>query len=368
MRISVIGTRGFPGIQGGVEKHCESLYPLIGRKGNLVTVYRRKPYIFTENKNSKYFGICFSDLWTLKSKNFETIIHSFMAALKCLYLRPDVVHIHNIGPALVLPLLKLGGLKVVVTYHSPNYKHSKWGKIAKKVLLFGERLVGRLADKTIFVSQTQADLFLGKRKICIPNGVDFQSPAVSETYIDRIGIEKDRYILAVARFTPEKGLDVLLKAFLSMKTEYKLVIAGDADHETPYSKKIRKLAAESDRIVLTGYISGKSLNQVFSHARIFVLPSYHEGLPIALLEAMSYGLSVLVSDIPANIEVGLSEDRYFTCGDVDDLQKKLNILIEKPITHAEKQAMQTNVAEKYNWDKIADQTVDVYRNILNQRK
>ncbi len=171
MKISVIGTRGFPNIQGGVEKHCESLYALIARKEYNVQVFRRKPYITKQNEAKKYSEVLFYDLWTLKKKNFETIIHSIIAAIICLFQRPDIVHIHNIGPSLVLPLLKLGGLCTVVTYHSPNYKHSKWGKAAKKALMIGEMFVNSLADKVIFVSKSQAELNRGKNKIYISNGV-----------------------------------------------------------------------------------------------------------------------------------------------------------------------------------------------------
>ncbi|MDZ4164516.1 MAG: glycosyltransferase [Smithellaceae bacterium] len=176
-------------------------------------------------------------------------------------------------------------------------------------------------------------------------------------------MEKE-YILAVARFVPEKGLHDLIEAFSSLNTSYKLVIAGDADHETDYSKNLRRMAADDPRIILTGYITGEPLNQLYSHARMFVLPSYHEGLPIVLLEAMSYGLPVMVSDIPANKEVGLPEDRYFRCGDVTDLKKKLSLLLEKDWSLDERNKMRAQIEEKYNWDKITDQTIEVYRKAL----
>jgi glycosyltransferase involved in cell wall biosynthesis len=366
LNINVIGTRGFPNVQGGVEKHCESLYPLISKMGASVRVFRRTPYIQKENIGQPFYGVNFVDLWTVKEKTLEAVIHSFAASFLCIYKRPHIVHIHNIGPGLVLPLLKIAGLTTVVTYHSPNYAHSKWGTIAKKILKLGELFVNRLADQVIFVSKFQKSLFDGASKNYIPNGVTLQIPSSDSSFLSSIGVRPSKYILAVARFTPEKGLDTLVKAFQGIKGDHKLVIAGDADHETEYSKKLKRLIAQNDRVISTGYITGEPLNQVFSHARLFVLPSFHEGLPIALLEAMSYGLSVLVSDIPANMEVDLAPERYFRCGDETDLTTRMKALLKQELTEIEKRDMRLQIAEKYNWLKIAEQTVEVYRKAMKR--
>jgi glycosyltransferase involved in cell wall biosynthesis len=198
------------------------------------------------------------------------------AAIICLFERPDIIHIHNIGPSLVLPLLRLGRLKTIVTYHSPNYQHSKWGSFAKMMLKVGEVFVNSFSDAVIFVSKTQLELSQGKTKIHIPNGVRVNPPATSASYLSEIGVSRNNYALAVARFVPEKGLHDLISAFRIINTDHKLVIAGRADHETEYSERLRHMAAEDDRIILTGYISGEALHQVYSHARLFVLPSHHE--------------------------------------------------------------------------------------------
>jgi glycosyltransferase involved in cell wall biosynthesis len=365
MKVNVIGTRGFPYIQGGVEKHCESLYPLIAEKGLEVTVFRRRPYIDKQDELNVFQKVKFRDLWTVRNKNLEAIIHSFAASIICLYHRPDIIHVHNIGPSLVLPLLKLGGIKTVVTYHSPNYEHSKWSWFAKKMLKIGENFVTRWADNVIFVSKTQEKLIGCKNKTYIPNGVSISPPASLSDFLFKIGTDPARYILAVARFVPEKGLHDLIKAFKAMNSDYKLVIAGDADHETNYSKSLRRMAGDDPRIILTGYITGEPLNQVYTHARLFVLPSYHEGLPIALLEALSYALPVLSSDIPANKEVGLPNERYFRCGDVDHLKERMENLLEKGLSEEERHKIQNQIETKYNWEKIADQTIEVYEKIIN---
>jgi len=364
MKISVVGTRGFPHIQGGVERHCESLYPLIAEKEWDVTVFRRKPYITNQNEKREFRKVNFRDLWTVKNIYFEAIIHSFISSIICIYEKPDIVHIHNIGPSLVLPLLKLFRLKAVTSYHSPNYEHSKWGWFAKTILRLGENFVGWLSDDVIFISKTQAEAVNYKNKTYIPNGVTIPKPAVSFEFISQIDVEPKKYILAVARFSPEKGLHDLIVAFKALECDYKLVIAGDADHETNYSRNLRQIAYEDDRIILTGYITGEPLNQAFSHAGLFVLSSYHEGLPIVLLEALSYGLPVLVSDIPANIEVGLPSERYFKCGDLRDLRNKMAVLIEKRLSEKEQTEIRKKIEDRYNWKKIAEQTIEVYRKAI----
>jgi len=188
--------------------------------------------------------------------------------------------------------------------------------------------------------------------------------SLNKNFLAEIGVESGNYILAVSRFVPEQGLDLLVKAFEKIKGNYMLVIAGDADHDTKYSKDLKNLIDQNSSIIKTGYITGDDLNQVYSNARLFVLPSFHEGLPIALLEAMSFGLPVLVSDIPANKEVELPKDRFFKCGDISDLKKKIETLIDIELTDIEKQDIENQIVQKYNWDKITDQTIEVYKKIV----
>ncbi|VFQ46561.1 glycosyltransferase family 4 protein [Desulfoluna butyratoxydans] len=366
MQIAVIGTRGFPGVQGGVEKHCESLYSVIGgiHPCSQIVVYRRRPYVQEISAENKYSNIKFVDLWAKKNKYCETILHSLIATFCCAVHRPDIVHVHNIGPALVLPFLKLLNIRTVVTYHSDNYNHDKWGMVAKKTLRVGEFFVRKLSDEVITVSQNQLKKVNSDNATFIPNGVELPNVSKADDYIRKMGLESVGYILAVARFAPEKGLALLVDAFQRLDTNLKLVIAGDSDHESTYSLKLRRMIEADDRIIHTGYITGNELNQVFSHARLFVLPSFHEGLPIALLEAMSYGLPVLVSDIPANIEVDLPAERYFKCGDVNDLVKKLDLLIDIPLTTSQSRDLKIQVAQKYNWLRIAEKTMAVYEKAL----
>lgn len=244
------------------------------------------------------------------------------------------------------------------------------GKQAKAMLRLGEYCGGRFGNEIIVISNVIADIVqkrCSRETNLVYNGVTLPEKSESAFYLDEIVVVLGKYVLAVSRFVPEKGLDLLIGAFQRIKGDYQLVIAGDADHESEYSKELKKMIAQDKRIIGTGYITGEPLNQVFSHARLFVLPSFHEGLPIALLEAMSYGLPVLVSDIPANLEVGLASERYFRCGDASDLRNKMESLLQKPLSEMEKRDMCLQIAEKYNWLKIAQQTVEVYHKALNGR-
>ena len=241
--------------------------------------------------------------------------------------------------------------------------------MAKSILLLGEKASCTYANEIITVSkniQKHIKEKFGRDSSYIPNGVKISYKTTSTSYLNALDIESEKYILSVSRFVPEKGLHDLIEAFTKISGNQQLVIAGDADHETKYSRELKKKAAADSRIILTGYITGEYLRQVFSHARLFVLPSYHEGLPIALLEAMSYNLPPLVSDIPAHQEIKLSDYCYFRCGDVEHLRERLEQVLSNSPEKQEEIDYCATVAEKYNWDKIARQTIAVYEKVLRK--
>ncbi len=365
MRIFVTGTRGIPDIPGGVEKHCQELYPLIVAHGHEVILATRSPYVV--QKYPSWNGVQLVHLNAPRKKSLEAIIHTFLAVLKARFMGVDLIHIHAIGPGLMVPLARLLGLRVVITNHGPDYNRAKWGNLAKKILRLGEFVGMKFANEIIVISRVIEDIITkrcGRTSHLIYNGVPIPEKSSNTDFLESVGIVPGKYLFTAARFVPEKGLHDLLAAFQEIQGDLQLVIAGDADHETDYSRKLKKTAALDKRVILTGYITGESLNQVFSHARLFVLPSYHEGLPIALLEAMSYELQVLVSDIPANKEVALDNDRFFSCGDVRDLAKKIDRLIDIKLSDKEQRLLRSGIIEKYNWPKIAEQTVAVYKKAL----
>ncbi len=363
MKIAVIGTRGIPGIQGGVETHCQELYPRLVKLGCEVTIITRSPYV--QNRNSKFQGVTLKHIFSPKRKSLEAIVHTLLAILHARTLSPDILHVHAIGPAILIPVAKLLGMTVIMTHHGPDYDRQKWGHMAKFILRLGERWGTRFADRIIVISNTIKNLIETKyhRMDCvlIPNGVNIPDKLASTAYITSLGLQNNDYIIAVGRFVPEKGFHDLVEAYRQIgNTQCKLVLVGDADHETVYSRDLKRVATENG-IVLTGFIRGRHLTEIFSHARAFVMPSYHEGLPIALLEAMSYDLRLLVSDIPANLEIGLPESCYFHIGDDTDLRTKLTAMMSQPPGVSN---FRNVIEDKYNWDKIAAQTLSAYRGIL----
>jgi glycosyltransferase involved in cell wall biosynthesis len=365
MRIVVLGTRGFPGVQGGVEAHCENLYPRLVSLGCEVTVFTRKPYVDPSVSENK--GVKLIPLSCPKNKFLEAFIHTRKGIAAAKKLEPDILHIHAIGPALFAPLARRLGIKVVVTHHGPDYERKKWNWFARMVLKLGERRAVKYADELIAVSQVIADKIerkYGRKAKVIPNGITLPEIAKTDEALRKYGLERGKYILAVGRFVPEKGLDVLIGAWKRLRVEgWKLVIAGDADHPDKYSERVKKAAKENPDIVLTGFLSGQPLAELYSHAGLFVLPSYYEGLPIVLLEAMSYGLSCVVSDIPANREVGLAEDRFFEVGNSEALAAKIKEFAAKPLSEEEKRQLRESVAKKYDWQDIAAKTLHVNQTI-----
>jgi glycosyltransferase involved in cell wall biosynthesis len=365
MRIFVTGTRGIPNIPGGVEKHCEELYPRIAFRGHTVICSTRSSYDITNSK--EWRNVILVKIFAPRIKSLEAIIHTFISILIAKRYRPDLIHIHANGPSLLTLFARILGFAVVVTNHGPEYNRKKWGRTAKFALKLGERIGCIFANEVIAISaiiQTIIQKRYKRKAHIIYNGVKKPVVCQSTEFLDSLKIKKYRYILCVARFVPEKGLHDLIAAFKMICTSIQLVIAGEADHETKYSKKIRKLAQEDPRIILTGYITGEPLNQVFTYAKLFVLPSYHEGLPIALLEAMSYNLPVLASNIPPNKEIGLRDCRYYNCGDIDDLIRCIQLSLEKGISGEEIEEINYLLDHKYNWDKVSEQTIEVYSKIV----
>lgn len=364
MKIVVTGTRGIPNVMGGVETHCEELFPRIARRGLDVTVIRRSNYV--RDSLTEWNGVKLVDIDCPKKKSFEAIIHTFRAINEAKRLGADVLHIHAIGPALLVPYAKMLGMRVVFTHHGPDYDRDKWGKAAKTILKLGERMGCIFADDVIVISDVIRNLIkekYGRTKNVhlIYNGVSQPEICDYPEYFSELGIEKGKYILGMCRFVPEKNLHHLVEAFAKIRKEnlssdIRLVLAGDTDFEDDYSRRLKAMARENG-VVLTGFIKGRKLHSLLTHCLCYCLPSSHEGLPIALLEAMSYGVKVIVSDIPANKEVGLPDSDYFPVGNVEALAEKLREVMAQSVKHV------SYDMHKYDWEKIADQVADIYRGL-----
>jgi len=364
MKIVVTGTRGIPNILGGVETHCQELYPRIVKAGHEVILIRRKAYVEEDPVLKEYKGVKLKDIWTPRKKSFEAIIHTFLAILYAKKIKADLLHIHAIGPAIMIPFAKLLGMKVVMTHHGPDYDRQKWNKTAKIILKYGEYLGAKFADKIIVISKVIDGIVKTRNARAetelIFNGVELEPVPQRQDILKQFGLSAGNYIVAVGRFVPEKGFHDLINAYKVINTDVKLVLVGDADHDSEYSANLKKMAKDNN-VTLTGFQSGVELKTIFGNAKLFVLPSYHEGLPIALLEAMAFGLNVLVSDIPANKMVNLNSEEYFKLGDINDLQEKITYKLNRQ----EFKDYRHLIEEKYNWDKIAKETLMLYADLNN---
>jgi len=361
MKVMVTGVRGLPGVEGGVESHVEQLYRRLAEQGVEVEVAVRSPFQPADT-GTNWRSLRLRRFWSPKTKGLEALIHTFLAVCWAAIARPDVLHIHAVGPGLFTPLARLFGLKVVFTHHGPDYDREKWGTVAKGVLRLGESLACRFANERISISRTIQNLIqdqYGVSSRLIPNGVPeavFQTPGALLRQFD---LEPGKYILQVSRLVPEKRQLDLMAAFKQAELAgWKLVLTGRLDSSDRYMQQVMQQADSSENIVLTDFRSGNELAELLTNAGLFVLPSAHEGLPIALLEALSYGLRVLASDIPANMEVGLDDAQYFVLGEVDELAQRLSCLTSIPVTELQKQQTIAWVQRKYNWDQIACDTLE----------
>ena len=367
--IYIFGFRGFPDVQGGIETHVENLAPQLVQMGHRVTACVRSPYVDKQCKEWK--GVQLLRLWTVRNAYLETLLHSLICALVAGIRRPEVVHIHGIGPALVVPLLRMLGLRVVVTHHGEDYNREKWGWAARTLLRLGEAFGMRFAHQRIVISRSIEKVVTSKYgKSCeiIPNGVVFAEMPREADRVVELGLEPGRYVVTVGRLVPEKRQLDLLRAFdRAGLNGWKLAIVGRIDHKNKYADLLASEAARTDNVVMAGFQTGDSLRQLYAHAGLFVLPSSHEGLPIALLEALSYGLPVLVSDIPSNMEVVSDTDRVFRMGSITDLSAKMRALSGVSLSASGREAIRLNCARRYNWTEIAQKTSAAYVELVHSK-
>lgn len=368
-KIAMIGHKRIPSREGGVEIVVDEISHRLVEQGYRVDAYNRSGYHvsgkeYDEKRGKLYKGVRLITIPTFKNKKLNAIVYSFLATLRAVFGRYDVIHYHAEGPCIMLWIPKLFGIRVIATIHGLDWQRSKWGNFASKILKTGEMVAAKYADEVIVLSKNVQEYFLDvyqRKTIYVPNGVNKPEKPEPSIIREKYGLHGDDYVLFVARIVPEKGLHYLIRAFYGVDTNKKLVIAGGSSHSPEYRDKIRAMAAKDDRIILTGFVQGQELEELYSNACIFVLPSDVEGMAISLLEAMSYGNCCLVSDIDENVEVTLENAETFKCGNVEDLKKKLVFLLESEEVRGEYKKQSTDyICNKYSWDKVVKQTIRLY--------
>ena len=367
----MFGHKRIPSREGGVEIVVEELAARMAALGHEVTCYNRGGHHvsgaqFDAETGSSYHGIRLKKVPTVNKKGLAAVTSSFFGAVCSALGNADAVHIHAEGPALFCWIPKLFGKKVIVTVHGLDWQREKWKNgLGSKLIRYGEKMAVRFADEIIVLSrnvQSYFDETYGRRTVWIPNGVERPEILSADRIEKQFGLKKDSYILFLGRLVPEKGVHYLIEAFRAVCTDKKLVIAGGSSDTDAYCSELRKQASEDDRILFTGFVQGKLLEELYSNAYLYVLPSDTEGMPLSLLEAMSYGSWCLVSDIPECTEVVGEYAAVFPAGNVEKLRDALQLLCDSPDTvHYYKQNAQDYVCGKYNWDDVTKKTLELYR-------
>lgn len=370
MKIAMIGHKRVPSREGGVEVVVEELSTRLVKLGHQVDIYNRKGKNVQDKNADKdkqklkeYKGARVITIPTINKKGVDALIYSFFATVRALFGKYDILHYHAEGSCAMLWIPHLFKKRIVVTIHGLDWQRSKWGGFATKYIKFGEKCAAKYADEIIVLSKGVQQYFketYNRDTNFIPNGVN--KPEIKEANIikEKYGLEKDNYILFLARIVPEKGLHYLIDAFKQIDTGKKLVIAGGASHTNDYLEDIKKKVAEDDRMIMTGFVQGDELAELFSNCCLYCLPSDVEGMPISLLEAMSYGCNCLVSDIEENTQICGEYAETFEKGNVSDLVNKLEkILLEKE----ERCNIEISdyILKRYNWDDVIDKTEKLYR-------
>ena len=368
LRIAMMGQKRLTR-EGGIEIVVKELCTRMAQNGCQVTCYNRSGHHVSGaeyDKKMEYDGICQKFVPTIEKKGLAAVSSSFFAALYSAFGKYDVVHIHAEGPAFFSWLPKMFGKRVVVTIHGIDWQREKWqAGFGSKFIRLGEKNAVKYADEIIVLSKGVQNYFketYGRETRFIPNGVNRPDIRKAQLITKKFGLTKDSYILFLGRLVPEKGIRYLVEAFKNVKTDKKLVIAGGSSDTDSFMKELKNLAKADDRIVFTGFVQGQILDELYSNAYVYTLPSDLEGMPLSLLEAMSYGNCCLVSDIPECVEVVEDKALIFKKADVNDLKIKLQDACDHPEKVGEyKRQAADFICKKYNWDEVVEKTLELYR-------
>ena len=370
MRICMLGHKHIPSREGGIEVVVEELSTRMVELGHKVTCYNRGGHHvsgkeFDDKKRIEYKGVKLKTVLTIKQKGLAAASSSFFGAIRAAFGKYDVVHFHAEGPCAMLWLPKLFGKRCVATIHGLDHQRAKWGRFASAYIMLGEKCAAKFADEIIVLSEGVQNYFrqtYGCGTKFIPNGVNCPETREVQLIKETYELEKDNYILFLGRVVPEKGLRYLIEAFKQVKTDKKLVIAGGASDTDSFFEELQVMAKGDERITFTGFVQGQILDELYSNAYIYILPSDLEGMPLSLLEAMSYGNCCLVSDIEECASIVEDKGITFKKSDIADLRDKLQILCDKEsLVEGYKAGAAEFICGKYNWDDVTAETLKLYQ-------
>jgi len=370
LKIAMLGHKRIPSREGGIEIVVEELCTRMVGQGHDVTCYNRKGHHvsgkdFDNEVSDTYKGIKIKNVFTIDKRGIAAMTASLTGAIAAAFGKFDVVHFHAEGPCAMLWLPKLFGKRCIATIHGLDHQRAKWGKLASTYIMLGEKCAVKFADEIIVLSEGVQKYFMdtyGRKTRFIPNGVNRPVLRKADIIKEKFGLEKDSYLLFLGRLVPEKGIRYLIEAFKQVQTDKKLVIAGGSSDTEEFAEELKQLAEEDNRILFTGFVQGAELDELYSNAYIYILPSDLEGMPLSLLEAMSYGNCCLVSDIEECASVVEDKAMIFKKSDVKDLKEKLQEACSQPeeVENLKEQAADF-ICKKYNWNDVVEETLELYR-------
>ncbi|MCD2492288.1 glycosyltransferase family 4 protein [Lacrimispora sp. NSJ-141] len=371
LNIAMLGHKSIPSREGGIEIVVEELAVRMVGQGHTVTCYNRQEHranriVFAGKELKEYRGIRLRSVFTIKRKGLAAMSSSFFAAVRTAFGKYDIVHFHAEGPCAMLWLPKLLGKRCVATIHGIDWAREKWrNSFGSRYIHFGEKIAAKYADEIIVLSTGMQEYFkktYGRETQFISNGVNYPVIRREDFIKKKWGLEKDEFILFLGRLVPEKGLRYLIKAFKDVETDKKLVIAGGTSDTDDFMTELIELADNDERIIFTGFVQGQVLDELYSNAYIYTLPSDLEGMPMSLLEAMSYGNCCIVSSITECTEVVEDKAEVFKKGNVKDLKEKMQMLCDDgELVRRYKNGASDFICKKYNWNEVVKQTIELYR-------
>ncbi|MCX6782311.1 MAG: glycosyltransferase family 4 protein [Candidatus Magasanikbacteria bacterium] len=371
MKIAMIGQKGAPALYGGIERHVEELSKELVKNGHEVLLYARR--WFTPEKITEHCGIKIIHTPTVRTKHLDAIIHTFVSTIHAIRQKPDVIHYHGVGPSLLswIPRVFAPRIRVISTFHCIDRYHQKWGVFARMMLLLGERAACAFPHQTIAVSKTIQSYCLNEyhhTTVFNPNGVNVEENPGDEP-IGKWDLKTGNYLLMVSRLVRHKGAHYLIEAWQKARRDrpdllgnIKLAIVGGSSFTDDYVRRLKQMADGDTSIIFTDWQSGDALHALYANCLMLVHPSENEGLPITVLQAMSYGRPALVSNIPEHQEV-ITDGRFWSANaSVFTLAKKIIDLVSNPelLASAGIQNKET-VIRDYQWEDIARRTLDIYR-------
>ena len=368
------------GLGGGIESVTERLGTKLVERGHRVIVFSASQFGSTSGfHNGMEIRVCPSILQkhlhkiTLFSTSMFPVmfrsgiyrlLEKFSSRSSYAGEKFDIIHIHEFSMLSAFP--RLVGIPTVVQMHALLWKRAKWGPMSRAFLKLNDLTLKSFPSAVTCVSrimQRHFEKVLDREVTYIPNGVEPPRPK-APNLITSMGLKGNDYILFAARLVPEKGAHFLIEAFLRLDLSLKLVVAGDNPFEKKYIRRLHEMAGDNSKILFPGYVSGDTFLELITNARLFVLPSEIEGMPVALLEAMSYGKCCVVSDIPENLEAMNGHGFVFRNKSVDDLARMLKVAVEdSDAAKAFGEQAGNYVMAEYSWDRIVGLYEDFYRKV-----